>query len=411
MEAVLGFMVLALLPIKFNLIGVMSIGELILLFSFFYFFKKIKIVLKINLLRKVFFFFLIYIFSQILTDIYRNTSSSAFIREWAKLGVLGFSLLLFLFILFFSEKKNHYLMIGYYAGNFIGVFFPGRYSQGCENDFSDECMKWLWIFPATMLSIIIVDKVNKKRFFLSILVIFVMLSIAFLVGARNVGASLGIGLFVYMFDHFYGKKNQTSIRRLLWLFFVLASGVFTIKYTYEQAASKGLLGEANQKKFLEQSNGNGLDLKKGRTESQFFIEKILDSPIFGYGSGYADLEFVLKKRAKLGIARLPKSEIFPVHSYIGAGWLYAGFFGGIFWIVVIWIVLRNLLWVQKNHVSNNYFLFIFLSCNSLWNILFSPLGMSAKVYISFILSWHLYTGYKLGFDRILQFYPNNKLKS
>lgn len=195
-----------------------------------------------------------------------------------------------------------------------------------------------------------------------------------------------------------GKKIRRM--KLISKYFVLISLIgFSLIYafhkTYGYLAREGTLGEKTRKKYLGQTKaGNGmLDLLiGGRTESFVAFYACLDRPILGFGFcpidkyGY-NREFcdkygsaedseryyrIQQENARKGIVSM-EDRFIPAHSQIGICWLCYGIFGLLYWIYVIFAILRFL--KQDIAVVPQWYGWLAAGVPSLmWNIFFNPLS-------------------------------------
>lgn len=195
-----------------------------------------------------------------------------------------------------------------------------------------------------------------------------------------------------------GGKTRRTMKRIgkyFYLWVVLAvMGVFAAKIGYQIAATKGWLGEKAREKYEEQTKGNkslGALLLGGRMESFCGLIACVAKPVIGFGPwpmdecGYTseflrrfgnveDYEYYLQvtqgnARKSGGWAR----HLIPAHSMIVQFWLWYGIFGLLFWIYVIYSLLRYLkqdCW----SVPQWYFWLAAMTPGMMWNIFFSPFG-------------------------------------
>ena len=197
---------------------------------------------------------------------------------------------------------------------------------------------------------------------------------------------------------FIGGKRMTTIRsrvcQKFWLLvFVAVVGVLAVKTAYQVSAENGLLGEMNREKYERQTKGDksvmGL-LMGGRMDSFCGLIACIDKPIVGFGpwamddgrytgeflSKYADeedyqnfIELELYKQ-RYGITGV---SLIPCHSFITEFWLWYGIFGLIFWLYVVYVLLRYL----KQDCYAVPHMYMWLACGIpayLWNVFFSPFG-------------------------------------
>ena len=159
------------------------------------------------------------------------------------------------------------------------------------------------------------------------------------------------------------------------------------------SAVNGWFGEESRLKYERQTNGDsslvGL-LMGGRMDSFCGLIACVDKPIIGLGpwamdDGYYVGEFLSKYandedyhrflelekfKQRYGIAGL---SLIPCHSFITEFWLWYGIFGLIFWLYVVYALVRYLR--QDCYAVPQ--MYMWLACGIpayLWNVFFSPFG-------------------------------------
>ena len=198
-----------------------------------------------------------------------------------------------------------------------------------------------------------------------------------------------------------GGKKPFSIRRNIcnrfWLLAALAViGIAVAKFAYQISAEQGWLGEEARKKYEMQTKGDK-SLKAlllgGRMESFCGLIACADKPIIGFGpwakdeGGYID-EFLRKYASAEDYESYIKSvswylsqgrtdpHMIPCHAYLTMFWVSYGIFGLLFWIYVIFVLLRYI--KQDCWAVPQWYMWLAASIPGyLWNIFFSP--WSARV--------------------------------
>ena len=192
-----------------------------------------------------------------------------------------------------------------------------------------------------------------------------------------------------------GGKTRKSMSRISRHFgFLCFTGVclVTIAYIgYKVSASNGWLGEEARKKYEAQTGGGkggiGRLILGGRGESFIGLLACRDKPIVGWGpwakdeNGYA-AEFITRFgtredadkyqeimawRSRLGIY----DRLLSCHAYITEFWVFYGIWGLLFWLYVIFVLLRYL----KQDVAAVPQWYGWLACSipgMFWGIFFSP---------------------------------------
>ena len=191
-----------------------------------------------------------------------------------------------------------------------------------------------------------------------------------------------------------GKKRETIRRRLcnkfgLWCCVAIV-GIFCMHTMYRVSATQGWLGEDALKKYEQQSRGEtGIMslLLGGRMESFCGLIACIDKPIVGFGPWAIDndgyiAEFLEKygtyedasnyyKQMEWNLAHGRTQHMIHCHAYITEFWLWYGIFGLIFWLYVIFVLIRYL--KQDCWAVPQWFMWIAASIPGyFWGILFSP---------------------------------------
>ena len=189
------------------------------------------------------------------------------------------------------------------------------------------------------------------------------------------------------------RKSISRISRNFWKLCLLGVILVCAMYWgYKVSASYGWLGEDARKKYEAQTEGGsggiGRLILGGRGESFIGLLACRDKPIIGWGpwamdeNGYAE-EFITKYgtwddvqnmrsfrewQMKHGI----NTRMLSCHAYITEFWAWYGIWGLVFWLYVIFVLLRYL----KQDVSAVPQWYAWLACSVpgiFWGIFFSPL--------------------------------------
>lgn len=191
-----------------------------------------------------------------------------------------------------------------------------------------------------------------------------------------------------------GKKRETIRRRLCnkfgFLCCIAIVGVFCMHTLYRVAATQGWLGEEALNKYEQQTQGDTSImalLLGGRMESFCGLIACVDKPIVGFGpwpkdeNGYVS-DFLAKygtyedsinymEAMERNLAKGKTVRMIPCHAYITEFWCWFGIFGLLFWVYVIFVLLRYL--KQDCWAVPQWFMWIAASIPGyFWGIFFSP---------------------------------------
>lgn len=188
-----------------------------------------------------------------------------------------------------------------------------------------------------------------------------------------------------------GGKKQSKIKtRVCNRFFALAvlGGllVFGLKGIYQYTASSGILGEAARIKYESQTRGDksiGALLLGGRMESFCGLIACIDKPIIGFGPWAMDRNgYIGAFLSKYGTQEdyysyfrsqlnSNDADLIPCHSYIVEFWCWYGIMGLIFWIYVMYLLVRYL--KQDCYAVPQCYMWIAAGVPSyFWNVFFNP---------------------------------------
>lgn len=205
------------------------------------------------------------------------------------------------------------------------------------------------------------------------------------------GRSAALGIFGFAALAILGGKTQQTMRRIgrhfvLFMMIGLVS-IVAAKSLYSYAASRGLLGEDQYKKYeMQTKSGSGLLdlLMGGRKEFFVGLGACLDRPITGFGPWAMDAggyyaRFIMKHGTEEDIASLmkamrnpsEKAMLLQAHSHLIQFWHWFGLAGLVFWIYVIYVLMRYV--KQDCWVVPQWYAWLTCALPALfWNIFFSP---------------------------------------
>lgn len=191
-----------------------------------------------------------------------------------------------------------------------------------------------------------------------------------------------------------GKTRETIRRRLcgkfrLWCCIAVV-GVFCMHTLYRVSATQGWLGEDALNKYEQQTQGDN-SIKAlilgGRMDAFCGLIACVDKPIVGFGPWAEDRygyigEFLDKygtvedsvnyyKSVEWRLSHGRNMRMIPCHAYLTEFWLWYGIFGLIFWIYIIFVLIRYLM--QDCWAVPQWFMWIAASIPGyFWGIFFSP---------------------------------------
>lgn len=276
-------------------------------------------------------------------------------------------------------------LLGMYAGSILGyVLFPNEYFQGNP---------WKWGVGLVVLGAfsIIFSFFAKKR---SSLVLLTCLLLFLVVSLWNDARSMAVfpllagiaylavrsGRLRLLIRRLQGRFGVVKLASVVVVLMIVMNTAFTMVFSSSWFLQA--MPQASAEKFRKQASGNYGVLLGGRTETLVSVDAYLKKPLLGHGSwakdkdGYRDL--LAERVFQAGYSDNPLStnelNLIPVHSYLIGGLVWAGIGGGLFWLYLIF-------WLMRQFISQSEYLgFYFYNgiVALMWNILFSPFGADAR---------------------------------
>ncbi len=330
---------------------------------------------------------LLWLASQIVTDLVRDSSFHDASRGWAK---IAFTLLNFcsLYLLIDGRARRIVLFAaGLSAGQILGFYFaPNIYSE------SDP-----WKFglgsPVTLAIILLGIALNRGRSGIIPVWTAAFPAAAALLnlylGYRSLAAfcfiAAGYTVIASLLAAAMGRDSKKARLRLFALMLGLVASAWGFSEVYSRSAQSGLLGADERAKFETQRGDLGI-LLGGRSEIFSSGAAIQDSLLLGHGSWARDSRYEFIRRArgaeygyKIGASA---DDLIATHSFIFGAWVEAGVMGALFWLWVFILPLRVLSGMARQVVQIAP-LIAFLSVGLIWAILFSPFGADERVFIPY----------------------------
>jgi hypothetical protein len=305
--------------------------------------------------------------------------------------------------------KTHFsyfpsFLLGVTLGGLISLLlFPTDY-------FNFNPWKWgLSSFFLSLIAILFSFFVNRKSKTLLFVVLIILMAVSFSFNSRSMAIFPLIAALAYV--SCYNKKESRTRRWLSgrWaatkaLLVVLPALMLinvgaTALFSSDEFLSK-LPGDAAST-YKVQATGDFGILIGARSEILISGQALLDKPMLGHGSwakdrdGYLDKYAVL--RHQLGYNTRDdnqyesfSSDLIPVHSYLMGAFVWAGIFGGLFWLVTLSRVYRAFIAT----LSYLPYYFYFGMIGFVWDVFFSPFGANARwnasIFLAAFSAYHHY---------------------
>ena len=322
----------------------------------------------------------LWLFGQVLTDVYRGTEAVDWMRGDATIIFFALDLACLTALLKKNDRRKIVFLTGLAIGSMLSVFLQPPeerdiwkfgYSYGTmilviliscyffrHQKYSITGLLFVGLVGANL-----VFNYRSPILFLLVLAVLVLPIVPERIGPMKV---LPRGSFA-----------RVSVLATL----ALTAGWASISLVH-WATSIGLAGEEAQAKNLEQLQSKEGILLGGRPEIFVSSRAVLDSPILGHGSWAKDMKYVEMLddiqiengiHSDLEYVESINEDLIPSHSHIMGAWVNAGILGALFWGYIFWIVLKSIVVVSDLRPPLAP-IYAWLLVWYLWAILFSPFG-------------------------------------
>ena len=321
-----------------------------------------------------------WLLSQIVTDVVVGSAFRDFARGWA--GIV-FTLTNFagILVLVSTPRRARLFAVGLAMAGFLGFLFVPHPNAALD--------PWKWGLAVPVGLVVaagLSGRLGARLPWLTVAAFVALGALSVMLGYRSFGGiSLLAAGYLSLSAVVSRQKraaNHSTLRAVLGLVFLAAAGLAVLG-VYSAAASQGLLGQTAQAKYANQAGAFGAILG-GRPEALVSTQAILDSPVLGHGSWARDpvyAKLLAERQKALGYEVTREyvgTDLIPAHSYLLGAWVWAGFLGAVFWFgvatVALWL-LANLYRLRVDVAP----LLVFSAMLLLWDIAFSPYGLSARI--------------------------------
>lgn len=343
-----------------------------------------------------------------------------------------YPLLAFPIVLHHLLTKNplghRWLLLGVAISNVINIFMfrtsveSTVYAQGVEGNAAIEAIMSGPIFWIGRLSRFVGLPISgwywETPFAYICLAPFVMAAFSMLTSESGRSAALGSlgSLFIAVLCGKSRARMRRFGRNIVGVFLLSIVGILIAHAGYRYAATHGVLGEKAQKKYEQQTKGDGGILKLlmgGRGEFFIGFLEALNKPLIGHGpwavdNGEAALYFLEKYgdvedyettvNAYRSLHERGMSTLHPIpaHSHIASFFLWFGVIGLIYWLYIIYAIFRYL--HKEMAAAPHWFGVLGLATPGfLWMLFFSGFGFRIVTmpYVVLLFMAHAYyTGAK-----------------
>jgi hypothetical protein len=333
-------------------------------------------------------FGLLWLWAQVVSDVYRSTAFSDMARGWLN---VTFTVIDFI-VIFILVSGRHRRILYFAAGLAVGyaleyVFNPSPYADV-------DPWKFGVAVPLTLVMVLLACRPGWLKFTaVSPVLLFSAGLLNFAFGFRSLGGVCLLAAAYVVAQTLYQSRELRAVRlppaRLAVFICVGALLAILVVSAYGHAARDGLLGARAATQYRAQSAGNFGVIIGGRPELLASFAAIADSPLIGHGSYAKNPKYTSIMISRLysnGYTPDPNvlyeiqhsGYVIPSHSYLFGAWVQAGLLGALFWIVILALVVRALaMTFPIRHALSP--LIAFLSALLVWNIFFSPYGADQRI--------------------------------
>jgi hypothetical protein len=332
----------------------------------------------------------VWLTGAVITDMIRHTPFADYSRGWAKIVLFGLNAVMVWMLTGAQGRRLAIYTFGTGSALCISAVF-----RPVELDATDPWKFGLGYGVALMFGAIAMsDGVNRRlgQYTGSWLLAGVAL-LSMLQNSRSLFAICALGAVFSPVARWISTRPAINRRVTPAVFFgFILAGLLIGQLMvagYGSLAQNGVLGEAAQEKFLDQTKGNLNFLQGGRTESLVSLEAIKDSPIIGHGSWAKDPYYLQLLLVKLREAGLPapgtlydigvKTEfLIPTHSYVFGSWVESGILGVPIWAYVFLLAFQSLYALLKVQGQPSALLSM-VAFAMMWDIFFSPFASDTRI--------------------------------
>lgn len=330
--------------------------------------------------------------SGVLTDAVRGTNVQDSLKGSVTV-VLWMACLICVYVMFATRLAAiKWYALGLACSSFISLYYfqPGTLigraadKGGDVSSVLDFRSAYVGVFGRFVAAFAILAFGKWPRIVIGVMVAFAI--VCFVFGSRSAGGMyLVASLMTY---YFYRQAARTrggshaapmsKARRLRLGLGFAAVCVMTIA-GYQVVASRGWLGQLALARTAETTDTK-IGVMAGRVAIVSGALAIIDSPLLGYGYWAKDTHGYFERGCALiglpdvsaWLATQPEM-LMPGHSYIVSSWVFYGLWGGVFWIYVLWFLIRFVLRYLPGDLE--YLPYALITVVGLmWSVMFSPFG-------------------------------------
>jgi hypothetical protein len=345
-------------------------------------------------LRTILFLMGLWLFGQILTDLYRGSATVDWMRGDAAIVFFAFDLAGLTVLLAGNEHRKAVFLAGLGIGVLmVARFAPSAFAQG---------ERWKFGYASGTITLVLLASCffySRRRYLLATVLFVGIIGANLLENYRSPVLNLLIAmvLVIPIVPERIGRLRLLprvgSVMRVAVLAGMVVAAGSAASALVHFVTSRGLISEEAREKNESQSQGTGL-LLGGRPEILISSRAVLDSPILGHGSWAKDPKYqemlsdmMVEQGHPGNLGEMEKSSLnglIPAHSHLMGSWVDAGILGAVFWSFILWLVIKGIVRVtvlRPPLAPISAYLLVEYS----WAILFSPFGSTMRMYESMVI--------------------------
>ncbi|MBP6179303.1 MAG: hypothetical protein KA473_14685 [Anaerolineales bacterium] len=386
-------------------IGQLYISEILFLLLAILLFHRRKQALQNPYVKNILAYGVIWFLAQVIADLYLSTLSTDAWRGWA---LIFFSMADFLglyLLVFPNPQRLGLYSVGFASGLILQTIIEPGYL------FAQQFWKFGYGYPVTLLiltfPVIVFGKFTRVKMRLWGIIIFLVGVISLYFDFRSVGGVTLLTFFLLWLratrigKYFASRRNYGSLV-MLSVLLVLLANVILLGYNY--LAQRDELSDFATQRERWLAGGNLLNnILYSRPNLIPAYYAISDSPWIGHGSWardpsyrnyYFQAAYLLGTQFEesdwLRVERfVNKTDLISPHSHLLQAWVWSGIVGAIFWLLILWILIRSLA-ASYTYPNPLFPLAVFLGLLGIWNIFFSPFGSTLRLQWALSLNVFLY---------------------
>ena len=345
-------------------------------------------------LRVIFFLMGLWLFGQILSDLYRESTAIDWMRGNAAIVFFALDLAGLTMLLGGSQHRKAVFLAGLGIGTLlVARFSPSEFARGAP---------WKFGYAAGTITLVLLISgffYARRRYLLAAILFVGIIVVNLLENYRSPVLSLLIAmvLVIPIIPERIGRlrllPRAGSVMRVAVLAGMVVVAGSAASALVHFVTSHGLISEEAREKNESESQGSGL-LLGGRPEILVSARAVLDSPILGHGSWAKDPKYqemlsdMMVEQGKQGnLGEMERSSVnglIPAHSHLMGSWVDAGILGAIIWVYIFWLVIQGMVRVTvlRPPLAPIYAYLLVEYC---WAILFSPFGSTMRLYESMVI--------------------------